>query len=214
MSAERPPRTRLKPEERARQILAAAARLIVEQGTLPIPFDALGQRVGISKALVYSYFPTQYDLANRLLDERLMGLIAAGLDEAARRPDWREAARACAALYLDETATQGPLLHILLSDLYLAGRIEPRLMAAYAGMMRRMARRLREVTGLGSREAVAALHVLAAIPEETGNLVFQERLSPELGREICLEMVVGGVEGLQAQASPPQGRSGEPELHP
>lgn len=192
------PRTRLKREDRARQIVDAAAAIIVEQGTMPIPLDVLSQRVGISKALVYSYFPTQYELANRVLEHHLTGLLEGGLDAASRAPDWQDVARGCSDLYFDHVSQHGPLLHILLSDLYLAGRIERPLVDAYARLMRRLARRLRAQVRLPARETVASLNMLAAIPEEAGNLVFLKRLDASLGRAVSREMVLGGIEGLPA----------------
>lgn len=198
MPAPRSTRTRLKREDRARQILDAAAELIVAQGTLPISFDALGQRVGISKALVYSYFPTQYELANRVLEAHLQGLLDDGLDAASRLADWQELTVACADLYFSHVARHGPLLHILLSDLYLAGRIERPLMANYARVMGRLARRLRDQARLPARDTVASLGMLVSIPEEAGNLVFLSRIDLEVGRAVCREMTLGGIEGLPA----------------
>ena len=55
---------RLSRAAREQQIMEGAAALAVEQGCLPLPLETLGQRVGVSKALVYAYFPTQQDLAN------------------------------------------------------------------------------------------------------------------------------------------------------
>lgn len=196
MIAERPTRTRLSRADRARQILDAARRMVVEQGTFPIPFDALGRSIGISKGLVYSYFPTQYDLANRLLAERLDTLLERGLEAATKLEDWQAAAQACATLYFDETAAHGPLLHILLSDLYLSGHLEAEPLRVYRRLMRRLARRLRILTGLSAREALSALHILTAVAEESGVLVWLNRLDADLGRQACREMVVGGVEGL------------------
>jgi len=199
-------RTRLKPQERVRQILAAAALLIVEQGTFPIPLETLGQRLGVSKSLIYSYFPTQFDLANRLLAERLQAM-SVGLQDAVALDCWMAAARACADIYFDETATHGTLTHILLSDLYVVPKLDPDLKLIYRQTMRQLALRIRAETQLNAKESVAALHMLAVIPEEAGNLVFLNRLDRDVGQEIARAMVVGGIEGLAAArpvAAPPR----------
>lgn len=199
----RPVRTRLAPEARVLQILEAASQMIVEQGAFPLQLDMLAERLGISKALIYTYFPTQYDLGNALLAQRLDALDVQGLDAASNLPDWREAATACADIYQRETATNGPLLHILLSDLYLARRITPDLLARYRRIMGRLARRLRSISGLAAAEAISALTITSTIAEEAGTLVSSGRIDEDLAREISRAMTIGAIENLCAIPPPP-----------
>ncbi len=177
--------------------------MIVEQGAFPLQLDMLAERLGISKALIYTYFPTQYDLGNALLAQRLDALDVQGLDAASNLPDWREAATACADIYQRETATNGPLLHILLSDLYLARRITPDLLARYRRIMGRLARRLRSISGLAAAEAISALTITSTIAEEAGTLVSSGRIDEDLAREISRAMTIGAIENLCAIPPPP-----------
>ena len=103
----------------------AAAKLIVKQGYLPLSIEALARAANASKALVYTYFATQYDLFNRLLQREIAGLAGAGVETAARLSDLEPAAILCGMLYFEYVAQRGPLLHILMTDLYLAEHIEP-----------------------------------------------------------------------------------------
>jgi AcrR family transcriptional regulator len=194
-------RTRLAPQERIEQILAAAAEIIVDQGVLPISLETVAQRLGVSKGLIYSYFPTQFDLANRLLETHLVGL-AREVEQVLTLDDPRDAADRCAGVYFEHVARDGPLPRILLGDPFLAGRLDPAMTRTYERVMGRLARRLRSTYRLPSRESVAALITLAAIPEELGTLVFLKRLDPRLGREMCREMLLGGLEGLKERPPP------------
>ncbi|MBP8247021.1 MAG: TetR/AcrR family transcriptional regulator, partial [Phenylobacterium sp.] len=69
---------------RRRQIVAAAAALAVEQGFLPLPPERLARAVGVSKALVYGYFPDQHELFNAVLIHEFSALEAAGLEAASQ----------------------------------------------------------------------------------------------------------------------------------
>src|SRR5688500_13577756 len=83
------------PEIRRAQMLDAAARMIVEQGYLPLPVEEIARQVGASKALVYAYFPTQYDLFNALLVREIDSLLMGGLDTASQVQDLEQAAVLC-----------------------------------------------------------------------------------------------------------------------
>lgn len=187
---------RLNREARAQQIAQGAALMVVEQGCLPLAPEALSHRIGISKALVYAYFPTQQSLANRLLRDHLPPIaarLAQVLDE-----EPADLAELCATAYFEHVATHGPLLHILLGDPFLAGDIDPDLRALYGTVMRRLAKALRRRRGISTRDALPALHILAAIPEEAGAMVFNGKLDRDLGRTLALEMTLGGLDGLRA----------------
>lgn len=176
--------------------------MIVEQSAFPLPLDVLAERLKISKALIYRYFPTQYDLANALLKQRLDALEEDGLDAAIDVPAWRDAASACADIYYRETATNGPVLHILLSDLFLSRRLAPEALARYRRVMGRLARRLRAIAGLPAAEAVSALTIITSIAEEAGTLTSTGRVDFDLGRDISRAMTIGAIEALCAPTQP------------
>ena len=193
---------RLSRAAREQQIIDGAAALAVEHGCLPLPLDVLGQRVGVSKALVYAYFPTQQDLANRILVQHLQEMAQA-VDAALRAPSPREAALRCAEAYFDHAARNGPLLHLLLSDPMAAGALWPEVRALYGRLMRRLANGLRDHFGVPSRDCIAALHILAALAEDAGEQVFTTRLDPELGRRLAREMTDGALCELSARLQRP-----------
>jgi AcrR family transcriptional regulator len=188
---------RLTRQARAQQIADGAALMVVEQGCLPLPPEALSQRMGVSKALVYAYFPSQQSLANHILRDHLAAIAAPVnqlLDEAPA-----DLAERCIEAYFEHVATHGPVLHILLGDPFLAGNLEPGVQALYGRVMRRLANALRARLGISRADAIPALHILATLPEEAGALVFAGKLDHDLGRALALEMTLGGLEGLAAE---------------
>lgn len=194
---------RLSPELRRAQILEAAARLVVEQGYLPLPVEQLARAAGASKALIYAYFPTQYALFNALLDREIRGLALAGFDTASRVEDLDQAAVLCAMMYYDHVARSGPLLHILMNDLYMEGHIESRLLAMRDDLMKRLLKLATKSLPLPEPELYAAIEMIAAIPEEAGRLVFHRELDPTTARQICHGLILSSLKALRAPAAVP-----------
>jgi AcrR family transcriptional regulator len=189
---------RLSPELRRSQILEAAARLVVEQGYLPLPVEQLARAAGASKALIYAYFPTQYALFNALLDREVQGLALAGFDTASRVEDLDQAAVLCAMMYYDHVARSGPLLHILMTDFYMEGHIEPRLAALRDDLVKRLLRLGEKSLPLSEQEVYAAIEMLAAIPEEAGRLVFHRELDQTTARQICQGLIMSSLKALRS----------------
>lgn len=55
------PRTRLSQEDRRRQLLGIGLRMLVEKPIQELPLDAVAAEAGISRGLLFHYFPTKTD---------------------------------------------------------------------------------------------------------------------------------------------------------
>jgi AcrR family transcriptional regulator len=195
---------RLAPEARRETLLVVAGELVLEQGFLPIGVQDLADAAKVSKALVYRYFPEPHDLYNALLERAFEELTAAGLEEAARRPDLADAATATAELYFRHVARTGPLIHIILRDRFMSGRLSARVAAVQGRVARRLARDLRRGFHLALRECIACVSLGVTLPEECGRLAYQGELNPERGADVCRELVLGVIDtarrrGLEAR---------------
>ena len=195
-----PRKRRLASELRREQLLDVAARLIVDQGFLPLPIERLAREAKVSKALIYAYFSTQYDLFNSLLARELQGLVNKGLDEASRGRSLNNAAVDCVMIYFDHVVRWGPLLHILLSDLYMANRYDRATVAVRDRVARRVARLARRTLGLPAKEVIAGMNMVLAIPEEAGTLAVTGDVEPALAREMCRTLTLSALKGLKSEA--------------
>jgi AcrR family transcriptional regulator len=191
-------RKRLSPELRRAQMMDAAAQLVLEQGYLPLPIEHLARTAGSSKALIYTYFPTQYDLFNALLERELNALATAGLITASEVGDLEQAAVLCGMVYFEHVARSGPLLQILTADLYMSGHENERLVGECNALRERLARLVHKTLGLPLREAQAAVEMMIAIPLESGSLVFVRDTPPEVGRAMCRALLSSSLEALRS----------------
>jgi AcrR family transcriptional regulator len=186
-------RTRLPPQVRRDQIINAAAGIALKQGHLPLRLEDLARAAGVSKALIYAYFPTQFDLFNALLDREFQALAARGLVEAARRDDLEAAALGCALAYFDHVAAAGPLIHVILRDPYMAHQVSPAVAGWRDRLVRRIASLARRELLIGARENIASISMVTTIPEEAGRLAYSGELSFEHARELCRQLVLSSI---------------------
>jgi AcrR family transcriptional regulator len=188
----------LSPELRRTQIMDAAAELVVKQGYLPVSVEALGKAASASKALIYTYFATQFDLFNALLEREIGVLATAGADTASRVNQLEQAAVLCGMLYFEHVVQRGPLLHILLTDLYMADHIKPAATAAGEAVLRRLARLARKTLKLSEKEIMAAVEMIATIPEEAGNLAHHKELDVTTARKLCHDLMLSSLQALRS----------------
>jgi len=177
--------------------MESAARMIVQQGYLPLPVEQLATRSGVSKALFYTYFPDQYALFNTLLERELTGMLAGGLDLASQVKDIEQSALLCATLYFEHVARSGPLLHVLMADRYMAGHVERRLLKLRNTILQRLAGEARVALKLSKAEMLAAIEMIIAIPEETGRLVYTKELAMDVGRPLCRTLISSSLRALR-----------------
>jgi AcrR family transcriptional regulator len=174
-------RTRLRPQVRREQLIDSAARLVVAQGFLPLPAERLAKAAGVSKALVYTYFPEQYALFNSLLERELTALVTGGMDTASQVRDLDQAAVLCAMIYFEHVA-----------------RTERRLIRLRNVVLRRLIRLAAASLPLSKKEILAAIEMIIAIPEEAGRLVFHEELDAAVARQICQSLILSSLQALRA----------------
>jgi AcrR family transcriptional regulator len=191
-------RKRLSPQLRRAQIMDAAAQLIVKQGYLPLSVEALAKAANASKALVYTYFATQYDLFNGLLQREIEALATAGVETASRVKDLEQAAVLCGVLYFDHVAQRGPLIHILLTDLYMEEHIDAEATRVGLAILRRLVRLASATFKMSKKEIMAAIEMIAAIPEEAGSLSYQKELDVATARQLCHSLLLSSLQALRS----------------
>jgi AcrR family transcriptional regulator len=181
-------RIRLAPEVRRAQLIEAAAALVLDLGHLPIPLDRLGEAAGASKALIYAYFPTQHDLFNAVLARGFEALSEAGLLEAIQMP-FAAAVHESAAIYFDQIATGGPLVHFILRDHYMIGKVDAANRGYRDRIVLRLARMARRELRLAAKENIATFNLVVTIPELAGRMAWAGEMDRERAKALMEDLV-------------------------
>lgn len=105
---DRPRRQRLTREDRLRQLIETAWRIVGEEGTDALTLGRLAERAGVAKPVVYSHFPTRSALLTALyrdFDAREFAIMDAALTGSEASLEGK--AGAIASSYVDCVLTQG-----------------------------------------------------------------------------------------------------------
>ena len=189
-------RTRLTPEARREQILDEAARLILDEGLYAVSMERLARDVGISKGLVYNYFPTRDALLTALLNREQAELRDRGMASALQAESYDDLIRQTTRLYLEQTRDRGALIAALLSDPSVSLLMEEANRAERERTVRYFVRATRRAFNLPLPMAIAAVEMASAVTDRAGRLVAEGQLDVDAATEMCVEMITGGLAAL------------------
>lgn len=192
-------RTRLSPEARREQILDETARIILTEGLYAVAMERIARDIGISKGLVYNYFPTRDALLTALLNREQAELRDRGMASALEAESFVELIRQTTRLYLEQTRDRGALIAALLADPSVAALMEAENRAERERTVRYFVRATRREYGLPLPIAIAAIEMVSAITDQAGRLVAEGQLDVETATEMCVALITGGLTGLKAQ---------------
>jgi AcrR family transcriptional regulator len=187
--AAKKPRLRLSPEVRRDQILDEAARLVVKEGVSALTMERLGREAGISKALVYAYYPTAADLLRSLLlrEYELFQAKAQQLLREAENLD--KTIEIVVGIFIDQVSDRSTLIHRLTN--------EPEIASALRGINQRgrqvIARYLTRQTGLeyniGDKQAAILAEIVIGIARAAGDHVHRGNRDVDAVRSLTVRMI-------------------------
>jgi AcrR family transcriptional regulator len=189
-------RIRLAPEVRREQILDQAAHLILAEGLYAVSMERLARDIGISKGLVYNYFPTRDALLTALLNREQAELRDRGMASALEAESFEDLIRQTTRLYLEQTRDRGALIAALLSDPSVALLMEAENRADRERTVRYFVRAARREYGLPLPVAISAVEMVSAITDQAGRLVADGQLDVEAATGMCVALITGGLQSL------------------
>lgn len=189
-------RTRLSPQARADQILEQTADLIQREGLSAVTMERLAKDSGISKGLVYNYFPSRDALLAALLHKEQSQLRDRGMAEALRVDTFEALIEGTTRIYLEQTHDRGAVIMPLLADPSVARLMEEALREERDRTIRYFVRAARREYGLDLPTAITAVDTLMNLTGAMGRLVAAGSVTVEDGTQMCVQLLTGGMEKL------------------
>jgi AcrR family transcriptional regulator len=109
-------RRRLDPQVRKELILDEAARVVAEEGVSAVNMERIGREAGISKALVYNYFPSKQALLSELLLREYNRFAKQGREAAKQAVGFEQLVRLTTRAYFAYVEECGVLIQRLMSE--------------------------------------------------------------------------------------------------
>ncbi|PWF55495.1 TetR/AcrR family transcriptional regulator [Massilia glaciei] len=190
------PRRRLAPEDRVEQILDCAGQLIMDGGLTEISMERLGRDAGVSKALIYNYFPNLTDLLRALLEREIVHLREKSVRVIADSGDFADMIRQTTRMYVEHIATRGSLLQRLWQEPSVARAVADKNLHSKDEATRYFVKRVRKEYGLPLEVAIAAVDMQMSMTETAAQHNFNSRDDIDLATDICVRLLLGGLEAL------------------
>ncbi|MEM7080417.1 MAG: helix-turn-helix domain-containing protein [Pseudomonadota bacterium] len=195
MSATTRKRTRLTPAARKALILDAAARLVLDEGMTNLTMTAIASAAGVSKALIYAYFPNLTDLLYAVYERETKLLNQQHRRVLAATHSFEEMVRATASISRHAMDERQRLVERLVSDPLLAPRVTAEQRRQRDQVVKYLGREITKHYALSDTLAAKATR-LALRFEPAG------RMNPDQEAEldeIWGAMIVGAMKELQAR---------------
>lgn len=194
-------RTRLAPEVRRAQILDETARLILEEGLHAVSMERVTRDLGISKGLIYKYFPTRGALLAALMHRAQRELRDRGMASALEATSFADLIRQTTRIYLQHTLDRGALIAALMADPSVVRQMEEDSRADRDLTLRFFVRAIRREYGLPLPTAIFTVDLLSALTDQAGRQVAQGQADVDAATEMCVELITGGLAALDAERS-------------
>ena len=188
----RRPRERMKPEERATQLISAAAQIIAKDGLAAATMRRVARDVGVSEALAHNYFKRRDDLFIALARRELAAMDAARLSDAGRGQNDSERVVLSTLSYLRQVNDRGALIQTLLNSPHVRAGLRSEREARATSARRDVTERINTRYGVPRGTAYGATVILTAICLRAGRLLAERKIPLEMAERLSLAIVVAG----------------------
>ena len=198
-------RQRLAPQERSGQILDFAAKLIIEEGLTELSMERLGREAGISKALIYNYFPNRNDLLRELLKREMEVLRERQLAQIGAAVDFRDLVYRTTRTYVAQVKERGALLQRLWAEPAVARSVADQNVRKREEALRFMVNQVIKAYNLPKDVATSAVDMGMAMTEAAAQHLPSSHDDVDFATNICVTLLLGGLGALaqeHAKAAP------------
>ena len=191
-------RTRLDPEQRRKLILDHTAEIISAEGVAALSMERIGRDAGISKSLVYNYFPNLNMLLRELLERELRRLRRMQGEAAEGATTFEGLVRAVTHVYLKYIDERGLLLERLQAEPTVSAVHDPTEYGRDAAVDYIAAIVVRHFE-LPPEVARAATDISFGLPATAGAYLHRHGMNREQLEDITVTMILGAVTALKTE---------------
>ncbi len=189
-------RTRLSPEARIATILDHTATIVASEGVAAVTMEKVGIAAGISKSLVYSYFPSTTDLLKKLLDRELKTLRRRQMEASDNANTFEQLVRAVTREYLKHIEERGILIYRLQSEPSVSkgGGVTDYTRDV---AVQHLADIVHRVFDIPLSIAVPATDISFGLPDAAGIYLDRKNADRQMVEDITVAMIIGSVKGIR-----------------
>jgi len=187
------------PEERRKQILEAAAALILETGHSGCTLEQVAKAAGISKPLIYKYFSKRDDLIIALVEAEFAKLSGHGLDAIPPDLPVDESAGLVIERALRYYAERGPILRLVSTDPAVVNLARENNRSSRANTAQYFVKRSTEEYGVPLDVAIVAVTMVINAPIHSIGYLERKQIPIDRTIEVWREFVAGGWRAVAAQ---------------
>lgn len=185
-------RTRLSPEARQDQLMAAAAAIITSEGLHAATMKRIARETGLSEAQAHNHFPRRADLLTALARRELAAMNEQRENEVERGQDNLTRVTLSTLTYLRQVDKRGALIQRLLNSPEVRAGLRAEREEQRGFSRRRMTERLETRYGVEPDLARGATVVLTAVCLRAGRLLAERKIPLEMAERLSLAIVTGG----------------------
>jgi TetR/AcrR family transcriptional regulator, fatty acid biosynthesis regulator len=202
----RPRARRMSPESRRQSIIEAAVELILQVGRASCTLEQVADQAGISKPLIYKYFPRREALLEAILEREFEALRGSGLDSVPDNVPVERVIRATLERALRYYHDRGPILRLLATDPAVAELARAGNRSSRANATSYFVERLRKHYRVP--DDVATIAVTMAVNAPIHSMTHLKRQHIDLDRtiDVWTEFMLGGWRALQERYGTPPRR--------
>jgi len=191
-------RTRLSPEVRKELILDHAANVIAAEGVSALSMERLGREAGISKSLVYAYYPSMKGLLQTLLKREHKRLRLLQNEVADTAETFEQLVRRVTATYLTYMEERGLILDRLAAEPSLSDHGDPTEYSREKSVSY-LAQIVHDNFDIDLAVALPAVDISFGMPAAAGHYLTRHNVSRQTIEDITVAMIIGSIEALKAK---------------
>ncbi len=192
----KPKRRRLKPEDRRQSILDHAATIVASEGVAVLTMDRISKEVGVSKSLIYAYFPNVTELLKELFARELKRLRYLQGVEAEKAQTFENLVRHTTRVYLQYIDERGLLLQRLQSEPSVTDGISGPTYYSRDVAVHYIADIVHLNFDIPLDVARAATDISFGLPEAAGNYLHNSGACRQEIEDLTVTMIIGTFKGI------------------